>query len=487
MGNDSLSKKITSGLIWSYLERVCAQGVSALVTIILARLLVPDDYAVVSVVTIFITICDSLVVGGFSDTLIQKKNADSRDFSTLFWFVIVVGIVIYGLVFAGAPLVEKFFNTGLVCETLRVMGIRIPINAVKSIQSAYISREMKYKYFFLATSIGTVISAVVGIAMAYLGFGVWALVAQYLTNSIIDTIIVSLTCGWKPEFVFDVERLKIMYKFGWKMQVSTILSAVYGQAESFCIGKKYSSVNLAYYDKGKQFPQLIMNNIQSSIGKVMLPAFAKVNEEKERMKSLAKRSVRTSSYVMFPLLIGLIACADEFVRVVLTEKWMPAVPFLRILSIYYMFDPIMSLDKQIVIATGDSKKYLTMELQKKSIGITLIIATLIIFDSVISIACVCVVNMLIGLFIQSAPLKKIINYPIKEQLKDLVPTLLLTGAMVVPVVLIKVLVDCNSIVKLIIEVLSGIFVYVLLSVLTKNPEFKTLMQFAKSLLGKVKH
>lgn len=485
MEQKSLKNKITSGLIWTYLERVCAQGVSALVTIILARILVPQDYAVVSIITIFMTICDSLVVGGFSDTLIQKKDADSRDFSTLYWFVLVLGIAVYGIIFAGAPLVEKFFDTRLVCVTLRVLGVRIPISAIKSIQSAYISRNMKYKYFFIATSIGTVVSAVVGIVMAYLGFGVWALIAQYLTNSVIDTVIVSLTCGWKPEFVFDVKRLKSMYTFGWKMQVSTILAAVYGQVESLCIGKKYTSVNLAFYEKGKQFPQLIMHNVQSSIGKVMLPAFSKVNDEKEKMKELARKSVRTSSYVMFPLLIGLMACADEFVMAVLTEKWMPSVPFLRILTVYFLFDPIMSLNKQIVIASGDSKKYLLMEIEKKSIGITLIIAALLLFDNVISIAIVCVVNQIIGVFIQSAPLKKIINYPISQQLRDLLPVFLLSAAMVVPVLLIKFFVNCNSVPKLVLEVLSGMIVYVLLSWLTKNAEFYTLKGFVKSIFSKL--
>lgn len=486
MEQNSLNNKITSGLIWSYLERICAQGVSALVTIILARLLSPDDYAVVSVVTIFIMICDSLVVGGFSDTLIQRKNADSRDFSTLFWFVLMLGVVLYGIIFAGAPLVERFFNTKLIAVTLRVMGIRIPINAVKSIQSAYISRNMKYKYFFLATSVGTVVSAVVGIVMAYLGFGVWALVAQYLTNSVIDTVIVWFTCGWKPSFVFDVKRLKSMYAFGWKMQVSTILASIYGQLEGFVIGKKYSPVNLAFYDKGKQFPQLIMHNVQSSIGQVMLPAFSKVNEERDRLKSLAKKSIRTSSYAMFPLLVGLMACADEFVSAVLTDKWLPAVPFLRILSVYFLCEPLMSLNKQIVIATGDSKKYLIMELEKKAIGISLIVLALLLSDNVISVAIVCVVTQLIGIFIQSAPLKKIIDYPVLEQFSDLLPAIMLSVAMTVPVFLIKYFVNCNIILKLIFEVCGGAIIYIVLSVLTNNKEFRTLFNFAKSLLNKIK-
>ena len=363
MSSSGIGKKITSGLLWTYLERVLAQGVSTLVTIILARILTPDHYGVVSVVTIFITICDTLVVGGFSDTLIQKADADELDFSTLFWFVLGLSGGMYVLLFLGAPFVEMFFDTPLVCAALRVMGIRVLINGVRSIQSAYISKHMKYRYFFFATLFGTVLSAIVGIAMAYLNFGVWALVAQYLTNSIVDTVIIWFTCGWRPKKMFSFKRLKVLYSFGWKMQASSLLATLYSELESFSIGKKYTSTDLAFFDKGKQFPKLIMHNVQTSVSKVMLPAFSLVKSDSTKMLDLAKKSVRTSSYVMFPLLIGLMACADEFVVAVLTEKWIAAIPFLRLLSIYYICEPIMSVDKQIVIASGDSKTYLIMEIE----------------------------------------------------------------------------------------------------------------------------
>ena len=251
MSSSGIGKKITSGLLWTYLERVLAQGVSTLVTIFLARILTPDHYGVVSVVTIFITICDTLVVGGFSDTLIQKADADELDFSTLFWFVLGLSGGMYVLLFLGAPFVEMFFDTPLVCAALRVMGIRVLINGVRSIQSAYISKHMKYRYFFFATLFGTVLSAIVGIAMAYLNFGVWALVAQYLTNSIVDTVIIWFTCGWRPKKMFSLKRLKVLYSFGWKMQASSLLATLYSELESFSIGKKYTSTDLAFFDKGK--------------------------------------------------------------------------------------------------------------------------------------------------------------------------------------------------------------------------------------------
>ena len=485
MAIQNLGKKITSGLMWTYLERVCAQGVSALVTVILARILMPEDYGVVSIVAIFITICDTLVVGGFSDTLIQKPDSDAIDFSTMFWFVLVIGIAMYGVIFVSAPFIEEFFHTSLVAATLRVMAIRMPINAINSIQSAYISKHMKYKYFFFATLIGTVISAAVGIAMAYMGFGVWALVAQYLTNSVIDTFVLWLTCGWRASFVFRLDRLKKMYSFGWKMQLSSLLATLYSEIESFCIGKKYSSVDLAYYDKGRQFPKLIMHNVQTSIGKVMLPAFSHISSDKEKMKNMARRSVKVSTFVMFPLLIGLILCADEFVSAVLTDKWMPAVPFLRLLSIYYLCAPLMSLNKQIVIASGEAKKYLIMEIEKKCIGISLLLIALLAFDTVLAIAVAAVLTQLIGLIIQSLPLKRLINYPIKEQIKDVFPSFLQSVFMIIPIIIIKQM-TLNVWLMLIFEVIISALFYIGCSVVTKNDAFLTGLEILKKFTGKKK-
>ena len=479
MERENINRKITSGLMWTYLERVLAQGVTTIVTIVLARILSPEHYGVVSIVTIFISICDTLVVGGFSDTLIQKSDADELDFSTLFWFVFVLSFVMYGLLFAVAPYIEAFFNTKGVCVVLRVMGLRIPINGIRSIQSAYISKKMKYRYFFFATLTGTLLSAGVGVVLAYLNFGVWALVAQYLTNSFVDTFILWVTCGWRPHKWFSFTRLKVLYSFGWKMQMSSMLATFYSELESFCIGKKYSTVDLAFYDKGKQFPKLIMNNVQTSVSKVMLPAFSLVKEEKSKMLSLAKKSVRTSSYVMFPLLIGLIICADEFVSAVLTDKWIASVPFLRMMAVYYLCEPIMSLNKQIVIASGDSKKYLTMEIEKKAIGMTLIIIALLFFESPLAIAGAIVVTQIISLIIQSEPVEKIIGYSILAQLKDVAAPLLQSIGMIFPVLVIKGL-GTNVWFKLFAEIIGGALCYVILSILTKNQEFYSLKKLIVS-------
>ena len=485
MQGEGLGKKITKGLMWTYLERICAQGVSTLVTIILARLLLPENYGVVSIATIFMSFCDALVVGGFSDTLIQKKDADDIDFSTMFWFVLAFGFLMFGIVFAIAPLAETFFKTSMVCVTLRVMAVRLPINAVNSIQSAYISKHMKYKYFFFATLIGTVISAVVGIVMAYMGYGVWALVAQYLTNSVVDTLVIWFTCGWHPSFKFSLKRLKSLYSFGWKMQLSTLIVTIYVEVESLCIGRKYTSADLAYYEKGRQFPKMIMHNIQTSISKVMLPAFSKISDKKDETKRLAKRSVSISTYLMAPLLIGLILCSKEFVIAVLTEKWLPAVPFMQLLSVYYLIEPIMAFNKQIVIAAGKSALYLKMEIAKKTVGISLLLISVFCFDSVYAIALATVITQIIGLIIQSTPLKRIINYPLAEQIKDVAPSYILAVSMAAPIFAVKML-DISYLLKLIIEVIAGALFYLAGSMILKLKPYKYCVGKLAKLKSKIK-
>lgn len=486
MERQELNSKITSGLWWSYLERVSAQAVSVFVAILLARILLPQDYGIVSIVLIFITICDALVVGGFSDALIQKQKADDLDFSSLFWFVLAGGFLLYGLLVLIAPCIEAFFKVPHLALILTVMGIRIPINAIKSIQSAYISKQMKYKYFFIATSFGTGISAVVGIVMALSGAGVWALVTQYLTNSVIDTAVIWITCDWHPHLRFDIERLKELYTFGWKMQLSSLLTVLYNELEVFCIGKKYSVADLAFYERGKQFPQLIMRNIQTSISKVMLPTFSLLQTDVVKSKEYARKSIRISAFIMFPALIGLILCAHEFVIALLTEKWVASVIYLQILSVVYICEPVLSINRQVLIASGDSKQYLFIEIQKKSIGLVLLFCALVFFNQVFWVAVSVMITQLVSLILQSRPVARIIAYPLSEQGKDVLVPLLFSLAMAFPILLLKQL-QWNIWLKFFAQIFAGGAVYIFLAVLTQNPELKILVRYVSQTYRKLTH
>lgn len=287
--NQNMKSKVLSGLFWKFAERILAQLVSLVVSIVLARLLLPEDYGAVSLVTIFITLANVFVVDGLGVSLIQKKDADDVDFSTVFYFNIVFSCAIYFLLYLFAPVLAAFYDMPILCPVVRVLGLKIPIAGINSVQQAFVSRKMIFKKFFFSTLIGTVISAVVGIAMAYYGFGVWALVCQYLINSVIDTIVLWLTVRWRPIRTFSIERMKGLFSYGWKLLVQSLLVTLYGNLRSLVIGKVYSSADLAFYNKGGQFPNLIVTNVDSAINSTLFPAMSKEQNNTERVRAIARR------------------------------------------------------------------------------------------------------------------------------------------------------------------------------------------------------
>lgn len=321
---------VLSNLIWRFLERCGAQGVTLIVSIVLARLLDPSVYGTIALVMVLTTILQVFVDGGFATALIQKKDADELDFSTVFFFNLGTCIVLYIIVYLSAPVIAIFFGNAELISVIRVLSLIIVISGVKNVQQAYVSRNMLFKRFFFSTLGGTLGAAVVGIVMAYMGFGVWAMVFQTLFNTLVDTIILWITVKWRPQFIFSFSRLKELFSFGWKILIANIVATICGQLRQLVIGKKYSSSDLAFYNKGRQFPNLIVENINTSIDSVLFPTLSKEQDDYQRVSDMTRKSIRVSTYIMAPLMIGLFVCANSFVRVILTEKWMECVPFLRV-------------------------------------------------------------------------------------------------------------------------------------------------------------
>ena len=363
--NQSMRGKVFSGLFWKFGERISAQLISLIVSIVLARLLSPDDYGAVALVMVFITIANVFVASGFGNALIQKKNADNLDFSSVFYLNIALGLVLYAVLFFASPAIASFYNMPVLSPALRVLGIRIVVASVNSVQQAYVSRHMLFKRFFWSTLFGTLVSGVVGITMAYHGFGVWALVAQYLTNTCTDTIVLWFTVKWRPIFRCSLERAKGLFSYGWKLLVSALLDTGYKQLRSLIIGKKYTSADLAYYNQGDKYPGLIVNNINTSISSVLFPAMSQFQDDRERVKQMTRRAIQISSYIMWPMMIGFAVVAEPFVSLVLTDKWLPCVPFIRIFCFTYGLYPIHTANLQAINALGRSDLFLRLEIIKK--------------------------------------------------------------------------------------------------------------------------
>ena len=467
---------VLKNFIWRFAERCGAQLVTFIVSIVLARILAPEDYGQIALITVFTTIMQVFVDSGLGTALIQKKDADDLDFSSVFYFNFAVCLILYAVMFVGAPFIAGFYNDMSLTSIIRVISLTIVISGVKGIQQSYVSRNMLFKRFFYATLGGTIFSAFLGVALAYAGFGVWAIVAQQLSNTTIDTLILWLTVKWRPKKMFSWERLKELLSYGWKLLVSALLDTVYNNIRSLIIGKLYSSADLAYYDQGKKFPNVIVTNINTSIDSVLLPTMSNAQDDRAHVKSMTRRSIKTSTYIMAPMMMGLTFCADPIVRLVLTDKWFPCVPFLRIFCITYMFYPIHTANLNAIKAMGRSDYFLKLEIAKKIVGMILLVSTM--WFGVMAMAYSLLISTLASMIINSWPNKELLGYSFKEQMLDIFPGILLALLMGVVISFVQLL-GLFSVVTLLIQIPLGAAIYVGASYALKIESFEYLLQIVK--------
>ena len=472
----SLKSKTINSLIWKFAERCGAQIVSFIVSIVLARVLAPHDYGLIAIVTIFITISQVFVDSGLGNALIQKKEAKSVDFSSVFYFNIIACLFFYLLLFFSAPLLAQFYKNESLVSIFRVLGLTIIISAVKNVQQAYVSRNMIFKRFFFATLGGTILAAIVGIAMACYGFGVWALVAQQLVNVTVDTLILWITVRWRPTKEFSLSHLKELFSYGWKLLVSSLINNIYGNIRQLIIGILYSSADLAYYNRGSSFPSMIVTNINSSIDSVLLPAMSGQQDNVKNVKNMTRRSIKISSYIMWPLMIGLAVIARPLISLLLTDKWLPAVPYLQIYCVVLAFEPIHTANLNAIKAMGRSDIFLKLERIKKSIGLVILIIAMQF--GVLAIAQSLLVYSIIAQILNSSPNKKLLGYSYIEQLKDIFPSVLLACLMGCVIYPLKYL-GINQFVIMILQIIIGAIVYVLSSYLSKIDSFSYIVEIIK--------
>ncbi len=484
--NQSLRKKTISGALWKFSERVAGQIVSFIVSIILARRLLPEDYGIVALVSVFITLCDKLVVSGFATSLIQKKDADNLDFSTVFFFSMAMSLVLYALLFFCAPLIADFYSAydrAMLIAVIRVMGIQVIATAVNSVQQAYVSRTMQFRKTLCASLTATVLSAAIGIWMAYAGYGVWALVAQYCVNVVTVMIILWIVVRWRPGLVFSMARFKALFAYGWKIFAASIIKVLYNDLRSLVIGKYYTATDLAYYNKGQSFPQLVESNVSGTIESVLFPAISKRQTSKEDMLAILRRAIKTTTFILMPLLAGLAAVAEPLTIILLTEKWLPSVPYMQIICFTFMMMPIEIDNLQAIKAMGRSDIALKLEIIKKIIGVSLLI-TAIPFG-VKYIALSLLVGAIINAIVDAIPNKKLLGYGVGRQIVDILPSLLMSAVMFACVYPLAML-PLDHMPLLVIQIATGMAVYVLLSLITKNESMRYLIVIIKNILGKKK-
>lgn len=485
MSEVSLKNKIFSNVIWRFMERISAQLITTLVTIVLARILMPDDYGAIAIITVFINICNIFVAKGFGNSLIQKKDVDDLDYSTVFYLNIGTTAVLYLVIYFTAPLIANFYEIPILSPLLRVMGLRLPCTAINSIQSAIVSRRFQFKRYFYATLSGTIISAVIGIGMAYGGFGAWALCGQYLSSTLINTVVLWFMVKWRPKLMFSLERARRLFSYGWKLLCSAILEELNIEFKSFAIGKVYSSADLAYYNRGKQFPSLLNTNVDSAVSSVLFPAMVGGQDNPETMRNYLKRSIKTSTFVMFPLQIGMALVAAPFTELLLTAKWLPSVPYMQIMCVCFCMTPIMTVNAQVLKAMGYSGKYLISTTVSNITGILIMLGTLPF--GVIYVALGGFLSTVVSVLMLSYHVKRVINFGIIKQILVLLPNIILVGLMAAITVAVG-LISLPALPKMIIQILCGILVYVLGAIVSKNESFayikSLILSFFKRRKGK---
>lgn len=448
-------KEVVVNFIWRLLERVGAQLVSFLVSIILARLLEPEDFGIIALATVFISILNVFADYGMGNSLIQKIDSDDLDYSTAFWSNIIICCALYGVVFCLAPCVAEYYGNDFLCSIIRVMGLSIIPAGIKNIQHAVISRRMQFKKFFFATSIGTATAALVGVVMAINGCGVWALAIQYVLNITIDTLVLSVSVNWKPRLVFSLERFLLLHKYGVKLLASAILSCAYDNFRQLIIGKRYSSSALAYYNRGKQIPSLLIVNINSSLDSVLFPVMSEEQESKDNLRSMTRNALEICSFLLIPLLIGIATTSSHLVPLLLTSKWNSCIEYVVVFCVFYSFYPLQTTNLNVIKAVGRSDLFFKLELAQTLIGIALLLP--VISMGPLYIAYMYLIASFINSIIIGVVAGRQINYGLVIQLKDIIPYYAMSIVMGILVYLVGLLSNSNWIV--IAQIVVGIGSY----------------------------
>ena len=470
--------KILSGISWSFAEKLLTDLVSTVITIVLSRILMPEDYGLVALVTIFITISSIFVTTGLGTALVRDKNATEEQMATIFYLNVILGVVIYVFLFLCAPLIADYRGNTELVALVRVLGLKIPISSVYNIQHAHVKKKMDFRLFFWSSFIGTVMSGVVGITMAYMGFGAWALVWSTLTDNIMDSIVLFFTTKWFPKPVLKIKECSSMIDFGFKVLVKEFINRVYAQLRGLIIGLKYSSADLAYNTKGQKFPSMFIEIVNTTVIRVMLPALSEIQDDKDKMRFIIKTSTQLTMFVIVPIMVGLFATADNFITILLTDKWIGAVPYIRIYCLVFMIQPLCVIDERVLEAYGLGNTLIKKQILDTVISLGAIVLALIYYDGAIYIAFSLVVCTFIGVFLNIYLAARETDYGILDHIKDNNSIFMIAIIMGI-VVFLMGRIDLNVFVSFGLQIVVGVIVYAGLALVFKLEPAMYIIDFLK--------
>lgn len=476
---------VAKSLAFKFSEQFLVKGLGLLIGIILARLLSPTEFGQIAIIMVFINLSHSFVQSGLGTALVQNKTADKRDYSTVFYISLAVAALLVGVLWFAAPAIGTFYENDALVLPLRVYAFSLFFFAFNTVQVAKLSREMQFGKQFVCNLSACVLSGVIGCVLAYLGFGIWSLIAYYFSSAVITSVAMLFVVRWWPSLTFSLERAKELFSYGWKMMVSAFLCSLYADIRTLIIGKRFSEEDLGYYNRGQQFSDVIFASLDSAVQSVMFPVLSRSQEDREKMKRILRRTVSYSALLSLPILFGMAMVADPFVRVVLTEKWLPSVPFLQIICLGYLARPLSSACLVAIKSTGKSGTYMILEIVRRLAMLLVLLVSVFAFGTLTAIAWGFLVSTWLDTLIVSVPTKRIVGYSLWEQWCDISRILLCTllmGVCIYPISLLPI----PPIVILLAQIALGAAVYVGAGFLLRIPAMRELLSMAKRILHRGK-
>lgn len=476
MEKESLKKKTVNGVIWSAIDRFSTQGIQFVFSILIARLLMPSDYGVIAMLGIFLAVSNTFIDSGFGTALVQKANRTETDFSTVFYFNIVVAIIFYALLWLASPYIASFYNIPMLKDVTRVVALTLVFSALGGIQNAKLSIAINFKTRAIISLTSALSTGFMGLYLAYRGYGAWALVFQMVFSSLLNTILLWCFVRWMPSLVFSWQSFRQLFSFGSKLLASALLDTIYNNVYTLVIGKVYSSSSLGLYSRASGLAQYPSSNITGVLQSVTFPVLCSIQNDEERLADAYKRFIRMSAFVVFPLMIGLASVAEPFIRVVLTDKWEGAIYLLQIVCFSMMWYPIHAINLNILQVKGRSDYFLKLEIIKKIQGVCILCITVPI--SIVAMCYGSIVSSLLSLVWNTYYTKRLIGYGFLSQIKDLLPIIIHSLLMGGIVLLVTHFIEVMW-VKLFAGILAGGIYYILGAYIMHFDELKEVLAIIK--------
>jgi len=475
--------KVIKSLAFKFSERIAVKGIGLLIQVLLARMLAPEAFGQLAVLMVFINLSQNFIQSGFNTALVQNKDVTEVDYSTVYYISTAIALLCNVVLFIAAPFIGGFYEAPELVLPLRVFAVVLFFGAFNSVQVARLQKEMRFKETMICNLIATIVSGIAGVVCAYAGLGIWALIIYNMSNVVISSIVMMFCVRWRPRLIFSMQRAKVLFGFGWKMLVSSFLCSIYHDLRSLIIGKKFSTEDLAYYNRGQQFPYIISNTLDEAVQSVMFPTLSGIQDDREKLQKVLSKSLTLGTFIIVPAMVGLAGISESFIRFVLTDAWLPAVPYMVVLSLLEIGNPYISTNLVAIKSIGRSDVYMKMEIIRRIIMTAILAVSVFCFNSVMAIAIAATITYWVDAFVTMIPVQKLVGYGIIAQLKDTWKNLLCSALMGGVVILVGML-SIHPALLMLLQMAIGALAYVLFTWLINRKMFDYIIATARGFLKK---